>query len=490
MKRLYHYIVGSANGKQDQKQGVDCSKNGEAHERTSLLNTTESSQSPLASKEKSLPFDEENLLSENNAILLNDFTCQADLSSLESYFFPHDNPTIQRYYRFEATPLTPVVALYKRPHTDSGVTGLLRRSAVIPSHGTSENDWILVSVGGRSGWARRHPSGPFQPADTFIAHQAWMGNHAFLFNGKCMLGSDAPSLVLTNALLLGCGLYHFLVILPRLTAKHSDTSLWYGISLVLLIASFGLLWITASLDPGIIPARSSPLRPEPPPGLVGHSSNSYRYCSTCNIFRPPRSKHCNSCNVCVSEFDHHCPWTGNCIGERNHTWFVCFLAAVSALSSLVTVCVGVLVADTFLDLLMINTGGIGPVTNSTSASTHVESRNGFPPSLLYDSEAWTTLWQAISTMPVTVLFGLFLLLCTWSLLSLLAYHALLISVAQTTNERVRGVYLTSSNPRDHGCCLNCISFFTRKPPPSQLPKDFSETVQLRRPRTESPWRDS
>lgn len=474
MKRFYNYLAGSTSETYGQK-------NGGAHERTFLLDAAESSQSTLASRTKSPQSDEENLRSESHPDSKGN---SSNKTSLESYFFPADNPSIQRYYRFEATPVTPVVALYKRPHTDSGVTGLLRRSAVVPSHGTSDHDWILVSVGGRSGWARRHPSGPFQPADTFVAHQAWMGNHAFLLKGKCMLGSDAPSLVLTNTLLLGCGLYHFLVVLPRLAAVHRDTSIWYGASLFLLVASLVLLWVTACLDPGIIPARSSPLRPEPPAGLVGHSSNSYRYCSTCNIFRPPRSKHCNSCNVCVAEFDHHCPWTGNCIGERNHMWFVCFLAAVTTLSSFVTGCVALLVADTFFDLLISKSGGIGPVTNSTVDSS------AFPSSLFYDKDVWTTLWEAISTMPVTVLFGLFLLLCAWSLLSLLAYHALLISVAQTTNERVRGVYLTSRNPRDQGCCLNCITFFTRKTSPTQLPPDFSREVKLQQTRIESPWSDS
>ena len=475
MRRLYRYLAGS-------KSESHVHKNGEAHERTSLLDAAESSQS----RTKNLQSDEEHLQPESHPHSKGNSSDKTNASFLESYFFPADNPSIQRYYRFDSTPVTPVVALYKRPHTESGVTGLLRRSAVVPSHGTSEHDWILVSVGGRSGWARRHPSGPFQPADSFVAHQAWMGNHAFLFKGKCMLGSDAPSLVLTNTLLLGCGLYHFLVVLPRLATAHTDISIWYTTSLILLLASFGLLWITACLDPGIIPARSSPLRPEPPAGLVGHSSNSFRYCSTCNIFRPPRSKHCNSCNVCVSEFDHHCPWTGNCIGERNHKWFVCFLAAVTTLSSIVTGCVAVLVADVYVDLLTLNTGGIGPVANSKT--------DVYPPALstpfLYDKNAWTTLWEAISTMPVTVLFGLFLLLCAWSLLSLLAYHGLLISVAQTTNERVRGVYLTSNNPRDKGCCLNCITFFTRKTSPTQLPSDFSKEVKLQQPRVESPWSDS
>src|SRR6476646_7683664 len=85
----------------------------------------------------------------------------------------------------------------------------------------------LVSVGGRSGWARKqstinecHETQPPQPAGfvlakSFTAKEAWMGNHAFLFGGKIMLGSDAPSLFFTNGLLaVGFGIY-FGLLLPR-----------------------------------------------------------------------------------------------------------------------------------------------------------------------------------------------------------------------------------------------------------------------------------
>ena len=89
------------------------------------------------------------------------------------------NKTIQRYYRFTASKATPFIALYKRPletypdelltnnngngninsnapNPQSDTTGLLTRSMVLPSHGTDPSGrWILVSVGGRTGWARR-----------------------------------------------------------------------------------------------------------------------------------------------------------------------------------------------------------------------------------------------------------------------------------------------------------------------------------------------
>ena len=134
----------------------------------------------------------------------NDDPLQQRPPTVNEYYFTPDNPTVQRYYRFTSTPLTPIAALHKRPsgpttpHTadpasSGGVTGLLRRSAVVPSHGTdATGQWILVSVGGRSGWARKKSSqnqyAGFTPAESFRATEGWMGNHAFLFQGKRFAG--------------------------------------------------------------------------------------------------------------------------------------------------------------------------------------------------------------------------------------------------------------------------------------------------------------
>ena len=93
---------------------------------------------------------------------------------------------------------------------------------------------------------------------------------------------------------------------------------------------------------------------------------------------------------------------------------------------------------------------------------------------------YTVAFQTVSNLPIEVAFGLFSLLCAWSLTSLTCFHALIITLAQTTNERVRGVYQYGGigNPADEGCVRNWWGVCCHKTPESRLPGDFSDVVTL------------
>lgn len=108
-----------------------------------------------------------------------------------------------------------------------------------------------------------------------------------------------------------------------------------------LVLSVLFLFRSYFKNPGFIPKQVHPFAYGPPksylinqlpkqafvPKLICIYDKTVRlkFCSTCLIYRPPRSSHCSICGVCVERLDHHCPWVGNCIGKRNHWDFYCFL---------------------------------------------------------------------------------------------------------------------------------------------------------------------
>jgi hypothetical protein len=134
---------------------------------------------------------------------------------------------------------------------------------------------------------------------------------------------------------IAVGVVHILI--GGICVFYDPELLSLGTILVFSVALY-TLWRCSVVDPGYLalvdvetpPAlemsrlrlpipQSAEVDDEHPPQL--------RFCTTCHMYQPIRTKHCEDCDRCVRTYDHHCPWIGTCVGENNRSWFLLYLWA-------------------------------------------------------------------------------------------------------------------------------------------------------------------
>ena len=270
------------------------------------------------------------------------------------------------------------------------------------------------------------------------------GRTSIFCNGKVVTSSDYWWLIGTALVLYGPIV---LYICTQSMRVHEVLGWWVNFIPLLLAMGTSVFGILAACsDPGILPRHTAPREAiernefELPPNesLVYHELNPefmlgknvrlpdgsvqfWKYCNTCELFRPPRCSHCSFCDNCVLEFDHHCPWLSNCVGRRNYRWFVLFIAGVASLCVSAVVIVSLLV--------------------------HFESKL-FNTKFHLHAKPWDWI-----VLMITSAAGL-------TLLSLTVYHLNAIRLNQTTAEQVKsgrsGANSVSKNP---GFMANCHRIF-------------------------------
>ncbi len=188
---------------------------------------------------------------------------------------------------------------------------------------------------------------------TFKLYEKWPGKNHFFIKGLLMTGpsQDIPRFLLMNFGFFLSGFTNFFII---------GAFLWECIhpilpilSLIIFILTIFLIFLCTFTDPGIIPRKNVfEIANKPIPRLYDkntiletlkkkfsnvynddernyiyvtsettHDIYIFKYCKTCEIFRPPKASHCKYCDNCIEVFDHHCPYLWNCIGKRNYKFF-------------------------------------------------------------------------------------------------------------------------------------------------------------------------
>eukprot|EP01112_Ceratiomyxa_fruticulosa_P017770 TRINITY_DN55_c0_g2_i1.p1 TRINITY_DN55_c0_g2~~TRINITY_DN55_c0_g2_i1.p1 ORF type:complete len:291 (-),score=15.15 TRINITY_DN55_c0_g2_i1:91-963(-) len=207
------------------------------------------------------------------------------------------------------------------------------------------------------------------------------------------------------------------------------------VALYVSILCFCNFFMAAGLDPGVILPQQSldnienaeQKKEVPPPKevlVVGGIPFVSKYCTTCNIYRPPRASHCGLCKHCVSTFDHHCPAIGNCIAQRNYRFFVIFVFSTVFMAIYI-------LAFSLANVLLIyfDLGGGGSSFN-----------------------------DAISKAPVACILVIYSFLAIWSPLGLCCFHLSLIHTGQTTKESLSNTFGTRT-PYSQSCAKNFFNVF-------------------------------
>ncbi|CAK9033087.1 unnamed protein product [Durusdinium trenchii] len=227
--------------------------------------------------------------------------------------------------------------------------------------------WPVLGMGNSRDtlFGRPHATHPLTPRVYEVWQELGSTQTRFCCCGRCVTGPKIDlwyNLCAWFFILIPSGLYFAFC-----SQKLWNICFWLPILTgVVLVATITFLLLTSCTDPGILPRRrlrmmlpgldeevsnvlempedlrdcaSDGLTPPNLPDL--RQGQGYKWCSTCQVVRPPRTSHCDDCGNCVLTFDHHCPFVNNCIGQRNYVYFSAFLISTLCLGFSVAVGTGI-----------------------------------------------------------------------------------------------------------------------------------------------------
>lgn len=304
-------------------------------------------------------------------------------------------------------------------------------------------------LGGRHDLKQRPPKkrliclvGPEPEFRQYLSKDCYKGGSFVCLGGRLAAGQVWPNSLSTIFMIFGPGFLYMHYVLPRYLHPNlpNDHSLQidgkycpFAVCQMVLASLIAFSFLFSSFsNPGIVPRNnkipeelknSLDLRGQPQPRFLRLNGITVKqkFCSTCNIYRPPRSKHCSFCDNCVLRFDHHCTWLGNCVGLHNYRFFVCLIycATIYLFQDIyVVVCLLCDIADEE-----------------------------------YGDDADFINWLFLLCQNIYLVF--LLIYCVFLMVAVLllsVYHTVISLQNLTTNEHVKNYY--RENPFDYGPTLN------------------------------------
>lgn len=277
-------------------------------------------------------------------------------------------------------------------------------------------------------------AGPEEPFTEYL-RKDYRGGSYVCAGGRFVAGQVYPNSMATLFMILAPIYLYLQYVLPRYLGDD-DSGLLSGEQHVLAYVIIVSLLLACFTNPGIVPRhRGMPQELERRQGTDGRVQARFlrirgitmkqKYCDTCNIYRPPRSKHCSFCDNCVLRFDHHCIWLGNCVGLHNYRYFVSLIYS------------GTFFLFQAIYVVWCVLGSSMDVKNNAP---------GWIEWIFLLVEDWRLL-------------GL-LVYCVLELIAVLLlsiYHSVISMQNLTTNEHVKNYY--RENPFDFGAYLNCMQIY-------------------------------
>lgn len=268
--------------------------------------------------------------------------------------------------------------------------------------------------------------GPEQPFQAYLQGQ-YKGASLVCLGGRIAVGQLWPNLTCSVCVFFIPGTLYFYWLLPLALGPAAVLDCELGIvqSVLGLVITTSFA-ASALTNPGIVPRRPEGEVFAPRFLRINSLLLKQKFCHTCNVFRPPRSKHCAYCDNCVLRFDHHCTWLGNCIGLHNYRYFLCLIYSGTAF----------LVLAIYVLCLVIGNQAVQQYGEEAGFLDHL----------------WTMAQEPVLTA--------YLFYCTalWLALTLLSiYHSVVTLRNLTTNEHVNNYY--DDNPFDYGGFRNCRQIY-------------------------------